>query len=203
MVATIIGVYGGTFDPVHLGHLAVAEEVREAAGLDLVLFVPNRRQPLKSDGPWATGEQRLRMLRAAVAGNPGFAVSDIELRAEGPSYTIDTLNALRGERPEAEWRFILGTDAANGLAAWRAPARVVAEYRPIVMTRAGAAALDWAALERIHPAARALVRVIGVPALALSSTDLRARIAAGRSVRYLIPEGARLIIADEGLYRAP
>jgi nicotinate-nucleotide adenylyltransferase len=202
MAATTIGVYGGTFDPPHIGHLAVAEEVREAVGLELVLFVPCAQQPLKSDGPHASGEQRLRMLQTSVAGNPGFAVSDIELRQEGPSYTIDTLDTLRSQHPDVEWRFILGTDAANSLASWRAPRRILAEYRPIVLARAGWAALNWAALERVHPDARALVRLIDVPHLAISSTDLRRRIAAGRSVRYLIPDGARLIIEEEGLYGA-
>jgi nicotinate-nucleotide adenylyltransferase len=140
------------------------------------------------------------MLQAAAAGNPGFAVSDIELRQEGPSYTIDTLDALRREQPDVQWRFILGTDAANGLAGWRSPWRIVAEYRPIVMARAGWAALDWTTLEHVHPEARALAQVIAVPELVISSTELRARIAAGRSARYLIPEGARRIIEDEGLY---
>src|SRR5579883_813322 len=105
MAGTTIGVYGGTFDPVHVGHLAVAEAVREAAGLDRVVFVPNRQQPLKTAGPWASADQRLRMLLAAVEDNPEFAVSGIELERQGPSYTADTLDMLSAAWPGAVIRF--------------------------------------------------------------------------------------------------
>jgi nicotinate-nucleotide adenylyltransferase len=172
------------------------------AGIDQVLFVPNRQQPLKSEGPWASAAQRLRMVHAAIAGNAGFAVSDIELRQDGPSYTIDTLDALRRERPDVVLRFIMGTDAANGLASWRSPRRILDEYRPIVMARAGWAAPDWAALETVHPEARSLVQLLDVPLLAISSRDVRTRLAAGRSARYLIPDAVRLIIEEEGIYGA-
>ena len=181
MASTRIGVYGGTFDPIHIGHLAVAEAVREAAGLVQVLFVPNSRQPLKTDGPYATGLQRLRMVEAAVAGNAGFAVSALEMDQAGPSYTIETLDALRAAQQDVEWRFILGTDAANGLGSWRAPERILAEYRPLVLVRAGWEGLNWAALERVRPDTRALIEVIDVPHLAIASRELRERIRQGRT----------------------
>jgi len=195
-----IGVYGGTFDPLHLGHLAVAEAVREAAGLARVLFVPNSRQPLKTDGPYASGLQRLRMVEAAVAGNPGFALSTLEIDQAGPSYTIESLDALRAAQPEVEWRFILGTDAANGLGSWRRPDRILAEYRPLVLVRAGWERLDWPALERVRPDARALIEIVDVPHLAIASRDLRERIREGRTVRYLVPEPVMAIIEAEGIY---
>jgi nicotinate-nucleotide adenylyltransferase len=197
-----IGVYGGTFDPVHLGHLAAAEAVREAAALDRVLFVPNRRQPLKDRGPYAGAEQRLRMLGAALEGNPAFAVSSIELEAPGPSYSVATLEALHTAMPDDELRFVMGTDAANGLGAWREPARILAKYRPLVLARAGWPPLDWTALEAIDPLARQFVTIVEVPLLAIASSDLRARIAAGRSIRYLVPDAARRIIEDERIYAA-
>jgi nicotinate-nucleotide adenylyltransferase len=186
---------------VHLGHLAVAEAVREAAELDQVLFVPNLRQPLKTRGPWATGEQRLRMLQVAVESNPAFAVSALELRHEGPSYTIDTLDALREALPEAALQFMLGTDAANAMASWHAPARILAEYRPLLMARAGGPDLDWTVLEGIRMDARNLVRLIEVPRLEIASSEVRERVAQGRSVRYLVPDGVRRIIEDAILYR--
>jgi nicotinate-nucleotide adenylyltransferase len=185
---------------VHLGHLAVAEAVREAASLDQVLFVPNQRQPLKARGPWATGEQRLRMLQLAVESNPAFAVSALELRHEGPSYTIDTLDALREMQPEAALHFMLGTDAANAMATWHAPARILAAYQPLLMARAGWPALDWTVLEGIRSDARSLVRLIEVPRLEIASSEVRERVAQGRSIRYLVPDGVRRMIEDAGLY---
>jgi nicotinate-nucleotide adenylyltransferase len=201
MTSRVLGIYGGTFDPVHLGHLAVAEEVREVLGLAGVVFVPNRVQPLKQSGPFASAEQRLRMLALALAGNPSFSVDALELRRSGPSYTIDTLQALQQARAASILRFILGTDAANGLEYWRRPAQILAEFRPIIMSRAGWPALDWAALERVHPRARLLVDVVPVPDLALSSTQIRKRVADGRSIRYLVPEPVRDLIEAEHLYR--
>jgi nicotinate-nucleotide adenylyltransferase len=196
-----IGVYGGTFDPIHVGHLAAAETVREATPLDAVLFVPNWQQPLKPDAPQASGLQRLAMVQAAIFDNPAFAASDMELMRPGPSFTITTLDELRQQRPHDEICFILGADAANHLEQWRQPERIVEEYRPVVMLRAGWPGPDWAALERVHPLAKQLVRVVEVPALDIASSDLRARVAAGRSIRYLVPEAVRDVIEREGLYQ--
>lgn len=201
MAVNAVGIYGGTFDPVHIGHLAVAEEVREAAGLDLVLFVPNRAQPLKSSGPFASTELRLRMLSAATETNPHFAVDPIELWRDGPSYTIDTLDALKHRWQGALLRFMLGTDAANGLPRWRTPQRILREYAPIVMSRAGWPELDMTGLEALCPDAAELVQLVPVPDLAIASSDLRNRIAQGRTVRYLVPDSVCRIIDEAGLYR--
>ncbi len=196
-----IGVYGGTFDPVHIAHLAAAEAARESAGLSTILFVPNNRQPLKVEGPYASGPQRLRMVQAAIAGNPAFRASDVELRQDGPSYTIATMDALARQFPGARLRFLLGLDAALGLAAWRQPARLIEDYRPIIMSRPGWSEPDWQGLERIHPGARSLLQIVTVPALAIASSELRARIGAGHTVRYLIPDPVINLIEKEGLYR--
>ena len=181
----------------------MAEAVREAAALDLVLFVPNNRQPLKQWGPWATSEQRLRMLIAAVDDNPNFAVSEIELARGGPSFTADTLDMLHEQMPEAELHFILGADAADGLSEWRKPAHILSSYRLIVMSRPGSTTPNWTSLERIRSDARDFVQLIDVPRLEIASSELRARIAAGRSVRYLVPDAVLAIIQIEGLYRVP
>lgn len=196
-----LGIYGGTFDPVHFGHLVVAEEVRDVARLDCVVFVPNRVQPLKQSGPWASGAQRLAMLQAAVLGNNHFGVDGFELAHRGASYTIETLDALRKRWPTTELRFILGADAANSLPAWRLPQRIVLDYRPIVMSRTGWPALDWRVLEGLCAEARQLVSLIDVPAIGIASSDVRDRVAAGRSIRYLVPDAVREIIEAEGLYR--
>ena len=180
----------------------MVESVREAVHLDLVLFVPNNRQPLKSEGPFASGDQRLRMVRAAVADNPAFAVSDVELRHPGPSFTIDTLDRLRAEFPDADLRFILGADAAEVLVHWREPARIIADYGLIVMSRAEWPEPDWAPLERVHPDARAHVQLVQVPNLAIASREVRQRIEAGHSVRYLLSDPVIAIIKQEGLYGA-
>jgi nicotinate-nucleotide adenylyltransferase len=196
-----IGVYGGTFDPIHVGHLAAAEAVREAFGLARVLFLPNWRQPLKPHDPAATPASRWAMVTAAIAGNEFFAASAIELEQEKPSFSIDTLDALRQLYPDTELRFLLGVDAANQLADWRRPERVLAEYHPIVLRRGGRGGLDWDALERIRPDARRLVTVAKVPALDISSSEIRTMVAARRSIRYLVPEVVRDIIEEERLYQ--
>jgi nicotinate-nucleotide adenylyltransferase len=196
-----VGVYGGTFDPIHFGHLAAAEAVREAALLDLVLFVPNWQQPLKADAPLADGVQRLAMIQAAIADNPAFGMSDVELMRRGRSFTITTLDELRGQFANADIHFIVGVDGANDMARWRLPERILEEYRPIVMPRAGWPGPDWAVLERVHPLAKRFIRVVEVPALNIASSDLRAQVAGGRSIRYLVPEAVRDIIDRDRLYR--
>jgi nicotinate-nucleotide adenylyltransferase len=184
-----------------VGHLAAAEAVREAAPLDTVLFVPNWQQPLKADAPLASGVQRLAMVQAAISDNPAFATSDLELMRHGPSFTITTLDELRLQLPNDELHFILGADAANDLERWRQPDRILEEYRPIVMLRAGCPGPEWAALERVHPLARQLVRVVEVPELDIASSDLRACVAAGRSIRYLVPDAVLDLIERDRLYR--
>jgi nicotinate-nucleotide adenylyltransferase len=198
---TRIGVYGGTFDPIHVGHLAAAEAVRDAIGLDRIVFVPNWQQPLKQASPSAGPQARLEMVRRAIAGNPAFLISEVELRHRGASYTIDTLDALRREYGGTELCFILGVDALNQLARWREPGRILREYAPIAMLRAGWPGPDWPAIEAIDESARRLVRLVQVPALDIASSELRSRVAAGRSIRYLVPDAVREMIERDGTYR--
>jgi nicotinate-nucleotide adenylyltransferase len=199
-LSTRIGVYGGTFDPIHVGHLAAAEAVRETQQLDRIVFVPNWQQPLKPNTPKASAAQRLAMVKLAVEDNARFAVCDIELHAKAPAYTIDTLDALRREAPDDRFQFIMGVDAVLQFALWRQPARILAEYEPIVMLRAGWRGPDWSALEAIHPDARRLAHVVEVPLLEVAAHELRDRVQAGRSVRYLVPERVRQFIEDNALY---
>lgn len=192
--------FGGTFDPIHIGHLAAAEAVRQVGGLELVIFVPNWQQPLKPAMPIASAAMRLAMLQLAIAGNPAFTVSDIELHREGPSFTIETLDALAQHYPGEDLHFLLGADALNQLARWREPHRILTVYRPIVMLRAGWPGPDLNALDQIVPGASDLVQVVEVPALDIASSALRARIAVGRSIRYLVPDAVRELIEQHGLY---
>lgn len=187
-----LGVLGGSFDPVHFAHLVVAERVREALGLDRVLFVPAARQPLKAHGPVAAGAARLEMLRLAIAGNPGFVASAAELERGGTSYTVETLEELAREEPERRLFLILGSDAYALVERWRRFADVQRLARLVVVPRAGAPA----------PSSGPDVQTVQVPALAISASDIRARVARGASIRCLVPDSVRAFILDRGLYRS-
>jgi nicotinate-nucleotide adenylyltransferase len=184
-----IGVFGGTFDPVHVGHLAIAHAALESVPLDRVLFVPARRSPLKERGPVATEADRLAMLELAVAGEPRFAVSRAELDREGPSYTVDTLAGLAGSD---ELFLILGSDAIADLPRWKDPERIAQLATLVVADRPGAP-------ERIGDAP---IVTFDAPRLDISSRELRARAARGLSLRYLVPDPAWKHIEARGLYRA-
>lgn len=207
--AARIGLFGGSFDPVHVGHLVLAEQAREQLALDRVLWVPAARNPHKARAAVAPGEERLAMLRLACEGQPAFLPSAIELEREmastapgrgpGPSYTVDTLEALHAAAPEAELYLLLGTDALVGLPSWRSPERVLELARPAVMGRPGRAP-ELAALERALPGLSERLRRIEAPSLEISATDLRRRAAEGRSLRYLVRDAVAAHIAERGLY---
>ena len=189
-VAVNVGVFGGSFDPVHLGHLIVAEAAADALVLDEVRFVPAHAQPLKQGRHGASGEARLAMLELAIARNPRFVVDARELERPAPSYTVDTLQALRNERPEDRLFFLVGADAARDFSAWRAPETIARLATVVVLTRPGAAV----------PSSALIHRRLEVPAIDVSATDVRERCRAGRSIRYLVPDPVRQYIADRGLY---
>jgi nicotinate-nucleotide adenylyltransferase len=196
-----IGIYGGTFDPIHIGHLAIAEEARYALDLAEVIFVPASRQPLKGEAQGASAAQRLAMVRLACAGNPRFRASDIELRRPPPSYTIDTLMALRAEAdPAATLVFILGADAARDLPRWYRAAEIIRLVRLAIVGRPGVD-LSMAQLEASLPGIADRCDLIDGPRLEVSSSDLRARLAAGRPTRYQIPDPVLAYIAEHRLYQ--
>ncbi len=184
-----VGVFGGTFDPVHVGHLAIAHAALESLPLDRVVFVLARRSPLKERGPVAPEPDRLQMLELAVAGEPRFAVSRMELDREGPSYTVDTLERLTGAD---DLFLILGSDAIADLPRWKDPERIAKLATLVVAERPGAP-------ERMGDAP--IVR-FDAPRLDISSRELRARAARGLSLRYLVPDPAWRHIEARGLYRA-
>ncbi|MBS1673351.1 MAG: nicotinate-nucleotide adenylyltransferase [Actinobacteria bacterium] len=188
-----IGVMGGTFDPIHHGHLVAASEVAHSFGLDEVVFVPTG-QPWQKSGV-SLSEHRYLMTVIATASNPSFTVSRVDIDRDGPTYTIDTLRDLKAQRPDAEFYFITGADAVAQILSWRDHdelwdlAHFVAVSRPgHVLSTAGLPSEDVSQLE--------------VPALAISSTDCRARVREGDPVWYLVPDGVVQYIAKHHLYRS-
>lgn len=182
--------FGGSFDPVHVGHLLVAEAAAEA--LDArVRFLPAREQPFKRSGHDASPAQRAEMLSLAVAGNPRLSVERIELGLPAPSYTVPTLRALAAREPGNRFALLLGADAARDIPQWFEVEALAGLADVVVFARPGAVVPDHAWVQRVIP----------VPAVDLSATEIRARVAAGRSIRYLVPDAVREYIATHGLYR--
>jgi len=192
---------GGTFDPIHVGHLAVAEEAREALGLDRVLFVPAGQPPHKPPGSVSRVDDRVAMVRLAIADNPSFELSMAEVERQGPSYTVDTVEALARAYPEAQLHLILSAETFAELPSWHEPERLFEAARMAVVPREGYPAPDPAWLARAFPGREDRVEYLGGPRLGLSSTALRTRVAAGRSLRYLVPPAVEDYIADHHLYR--
>ena len=203
-----IGVFGGSFDPVHIGHLLAAECCREQASLDRVLFVPAATQPHKQHRQLAAGQQRLEMLALATGGHDAFAVSGDELDRGGVSYTVDTLERLKTAHPGDELLLILGPDAFLGLPSWREPERIVQLAGILAVERESlddlAAAISRGPLESLLGRKR-LDRVIAervrLPAIGIRASDLRSAVAAGKSIRYRTPRAVEQYIAAHGLYR--
>jgi nicotinate-nucleotide adenylyltransferase len=195
-----IAIFGGTFDPIHIGHLAIAEDARWALCADQVVFVPAAHQPLKAPQVGATAEQRLAMVELAVAGNPRFAVYDWEVRRGGVSYTIDTVAAIEQQHPQADLVFVLGADALALLPRWHQIERLMLLCRFAVLRRPGyKLRLDGVltTLPQLHDR----LTVIDGPALTISASEIRQRLRAGQPVRYHLPAAVWRYIERHGLYR--
>lgn len=187
----MVGLLGGSFDPVHLGHLIAGRAVAEQLGLEELRFLPTGVQPLKQGRHGATARDRVAMVAAAIAGEPGFALETIEVDRPGRSYTVDTLRALRAREPGRDFAVLLGADAARELGQWREAEALPDLARFVAFARAGVA-------PPTHPL---LHQMVEVPAVEISSTEIRRRVAAGQSIRYLVPEAVADYIARQGLYR--
>jgi nicotinate-nucleotide adenylyltransferase len=196
---------GGTFDPVHVGHLAVAEEARESIGLERILFVVAGQPPHKDPADVTPAADRLAMVALAIAGNGAFELSRLEVDRPGPSFSVDTLSELdrldqaAGRTPDLT--LILSAETFADLPAWHEPERLLRLARVAVVPREGYAAPDPGWLARTVPGQEDRVDFLEGPRLGLSSTTLRARVAAGRSIRYLVPDAVAGYIAEHGLYR--
>ncbi len=215
-----VGIFGGTFDPVHLGHLIVAEQCREQARLDSVLFMPAAQPPHKPR-PQVPFAQRVEMLQLAISGNPAFAVDELEAERSGPSYTADTLEELQRRRAADELLLIVGADSLRDLPTWYQPERILRTATLAVVARpdspAPEALLNEAVLQQRHPgeprpdspAPEALLKglagrwqLVMMPLIGIASRELRRRLAEGRSVRYQVPRAVEAYIHDKGLYSA-
>jgi nicotinate-nucleotide adenylyltransferase len=202
------GIMGGTFDPIHLGHLAVAERARESLGLAGVVFIPAARNPLKTTGPAGSAADRVAMVELAVAGNERFRVSRMELERDGPSYTVDTLEALHADGRYAgdglpDPLLILSVEAVRRLPEWHRVDRILELARIVVVPRRGYPPFDLGALGTALPGRTSRFVALDGPDLGHSSTEIRARVAEGRSVRYLVPDAVEAWIARHGVYGAP
>ncbi|ODU00488.1 MAG: nicotinate (nicotinamide) nucleotide adenylyltransferase [Planctomycetes bacterium SCN 63-9] len=195
-----LGLFGGTFDPIHLGHLVLAEQCREACGLDRVWLVVAGEPPHKRGEGRTAASHRLEMARVAIAGNSGFEVSEIETNRPGPHYSVETLEAIRSQRPEDELFFLIGADSLVDLPMWREPERIARLATIVVVNRPGIESADPSHVPDLGPGSRP-VRFVTIPPIGIASSDLRRRMAEGRSVRYLIPRGVEAYIEAHGLYR--
>jgi nicotinate-nucleotide adenylyltransferase len=192
-MGTRLGVMGGTFDPIHVGHLVTAEEALHQFALDEVVFVPTGRPWMKEHDVVASADDRYAMTAVGVEPEPRFHVSRLEVDRGGSTYTVDTLRALRDEVPGAELFFITGADAMLEIMRWKEPETVFDLAHFIAATRPG---YDVATFDAMPD-----VTVMRIPALAISSTDIRARVHDGRPIRFLVPEGVEAHIRAAGLYR--
>lgn len=201
------GILGGTFDPIHLGHLLLAEEGREILALDKVLFVPAGQPWLKTGQPLTAAIHRLRMVELATADNPHFEVLRWEVERPGPSYTVDTLERLRAESGSAvELHFILGVDALADFPRWKDPERILQLANLAVVPRPGYATEGdghdiVAGIKSRYPAYADRITVLAVESVAISATDLRRRVVVGQSLRYRTPAAVGEYIWEQGLYK--
>jgi nicotinate-nucleotide adenylyltransferase len=189
---------GGTFDPIHTGHLVTAEAARHAFSLDRVIFLPAGVPWQKQERDVAPAEDRYLMAVIATAANPAFEVSRLEIDRDGPTYTRDSLASIRGSEREAELFFITGADAILQILTWKDPEGLLSLATFVAATRPG---YDLSELEAIIPAGLSdRVKRFDIPALSISSTDIRARVSEGRPIRYLVPDGVAAHIDKAGLY---
>jgi nicotinate-nucleotide adenylyltransferase len=194
-----LGLYGGTFDPIHLGHLVLAEACREACALDRVWFVVAGSPPHKM-GARTPVADRLEMVRIAVAGHPAFEVSEVEARGPGPHYSVQTLEAIGRDRPADELFFLIGADSLADLPTWRQPGRIAALATIVVANRPGVDPARLASPPDLGPDARP-IRQVTMPAIGIASNELRRRVAEGSTIRYQVPRGVEAYIAAQALYR--
>lgn len=196
-----VGVLGGTFDPIHIGHLILAEEARDQLDLSVVYFVAAGDPPHKRDRRLAPVADRLHMIELATAGNATFKPSRVDADRPGPHYTLDMVQIFRSQLPPGgELYFLMGFDSLTELPRWHRPAELLAACRLVALTRYNVP-LDWTYLESQLPGLRERVTLLDMPELEIASNQIQARVRAGRSIRYLVADEVRDYIAAQGLYR--
>ncbi|GLX66850.1 nicotinate-nucleotide adenylyltransferase [Paenibacillus glycanilyticus] len=193
-----IGIMGGTFDPIHTGHLIAAEAARDGCGLDEVWFIPTYHPPLKDNEPGVSSELRLQMIQEAIGGQSAFKALDIELKRGGMSYSIDTVLELRSRYPGAEFSYIIGSDRINDLPRWHRIEELAELVTFIGLEREGTPLR----LEQLPAYIRERVMMTAMPPIGISSTDIRSRVEADRSIAYLVPDTVHQFIKRRGLYES-
>ncbi|MGC8825553.1 MAG: nicotinate-nucleotide adenylyltransferase [Anaerolineae bacterium] len=202
VAARRLGILGGTFDPVHFGHLLLAEQARQALELEQVLFVPAGVPPHKLDEPHTPTEHRLRMLELALADNPAFAISRVDVDRPGPHYSVDMVRLIREtQAPGTELFFLMGMDSLANILSWYRPDLLI-QLCTLAVARRPSYTCDLDELERRLPGIRRRLRFFDMPLMEISGEDIRRRRRLGHSIRYLTPEPVRRYIEEHGLYRA-
>lgn len=196
-----VGVFGGTFDPPHVGHLWLAAMAADALDLDQVLFMPAGQPPHKSDRPVTRAADRMLMTRLAIDGDPVFALCGIEMERAGPSYTLDSVIELKRLRPDEELVLVMAADSLAEIDGWHEPDRLLDEIEWAVGPRPGSARPDDAWLSRRFGDRAARVHLLSGPSLDVSSSEIRSRVAAGDTIRYLVPRDVEELIIERELYR--
>ena len=196
----MIGVFGGTFDPPHIGHLILADEARGVHSLSRVLWVVTGIPPHKPGQPVTPVNHRIGMVEQSIAGNPGFEISRIELDRPGPHFAAETLELLAAGNPNQEWAYVMGEDSLADLPNWHRPDRFVALCRSIVVLRRTQVQADLDQLERQIPGLAAKVRLLEVPLVDVSARDIRRRVQAGQPFRYLVSAPVADYIREHRLY---
>ncbi len=197
-----LGVFGGTFDPVHWGHLLIAEQCREQCELDQVWLLPAGDPPHKTGSAISTGKQRAEMLDFATAGHESLIVNRMELSREGKTFTVDTLRQLREERPEDELFFLIGADSLHDLPDWREPERIVELATIVAVNRGDRPLPSEADLNRqLGEAIASRVKLVMMPGIDLSSSDIRRRVREGKSIRFMVPRAVEAYIKEQKLYQ--
>jgi nicotinate-nucleotide adenylyltransferase len=196
-----LGLLGGTFDPPHYGHLLAAQEVAWRLQLECVLFLPARQNPLKQGAPSSEAEVRCAMVVLAIADNPLFALSRLDIDRPPPSYTVDLLQHLQAPDRRTELFFVVGADILPELPRWRAPDEVLRLARLVVVNRPGSPTPNLDELEVALPGARARADVVHIPGVDISARDIRARVETDQPIRYLTPPAVERYIHEKKLYR--
>lgn len=198
-----IGIFGGSFDPVHFGHLLLAELCAEACALDRVWFIPAGVPPHKSGKPLASDTHRIEMLRLAIAGNRRFEVNTLEVDRGGVSFTVDTLHEIRRQHPSATLFFLMGADSLADLPKWRQPEEICNLAQLAIVQRPHSPPPDLEAIKRLIPADVPQPHIVWMPAMGLSSSEIRGRVAQGQSIRYWLPRSVQKYLETHGLYQRP
>jgi len=207
-----VAIYGGSFDPVHIGHLWVAQNCAEQLRLDEVIFMPAATSPLKPHGPVASNDDRLMMLRLTLGGSQqpadggtALLVDDRELRRGGKSFTIDTVEEMKRQRPDDELFLLVGSDAFAAIGQWHRPEDLLSAITPVVFRRGGDPPIDWSVLGELVPPSRIQeieAASVSLPMIEISSGDIRRRVADGRSIRFLVSPSVAAFIRANSLYQA-